>query len=1235
MLNHKRRPLAFLACMGLLAGLAAQAQVNVTTWHNDPARTGANTHEQVLTTANVNVDQFGRLFQITLDGQVYAQPLVLAGVQIAGGTHNVVYVATEHDSVYAIDGDNGTIYRQVSLIPAGGTTVNASSDLVKQCLDINPEIGITGTPVIDAASQTLYVVSKAKVAGRLVQHLHALDIATLAEKFGGPTEIQGTAPGTAPDGDGALVTFNPSAEHQRPGLALDNGHVLISWASHCDNDVYHGWLISYNAQTLAQDGVWNVTPNGAPGGNLIEGGIWMSGAAPAVDAAGNIYLATGNGYQNGTTDFGDSIVKLGLPANGRFTVLDYFTPFDEGGSSTLGDTDLGSGGVLLLPTTTNGSQFLTQAGKAQTLHILDQNNLGKLCTQLNPPCTSSDTQVPQEVTGAGFVLSTPVYLNGHIYWNTGGHPVSSWSFDTNSGVMSTAPVSQSTAAVGNFSATDAASISSNNASNGIYWVMHNTGELFAFDATDLTHVLWRSGQAPGNRDQGGSATKFAPPTIANGKVYVGNSTDPGALVGYGLFGGKATTPTFSPPGGTYATAQTVTISDTTPNPTFFFTTNGTTPTTASTRYTGPVAVGASETLQAIAVANGVDNSDVGSATYTIGSGGGGSPPVQTAQPTFSPPGGIFTAAQSVTIADSTPGATIYFTTDNSTPTSSSTVYTGPINVATTETLKALAIAPGDTASTVATATYTINVGGGGTGPGVNDPNGFPSTANLTLDSNGNGAVTLQGTALLLTDGGNFEAHAIWSSTPVNVQSFTNDFTFQITPASPDASDGFTFTIQNMGLNALGGIGGALGYQGIGKSVAVKFDTFNNDGEGINSIGFYTNGIAPTTPATDLTGQIDLHSGHIMQAHLTYDGTTLALSLTDTQTGVSVQISRAIDIPGTVGGTTAFVGFTGGTGGTVSTQSILNWVYTPTNQTSVTPAALPTFAPAAGTYVGNQLVQIADATSGATIYFTTDGTSPTTSSAVYNGPISVSATATLKALAVSSSGGSSQVASASYVINAAGSGGGTPVVNFDSGFTGNPQLSLLQGAAIVGDALEVTNGGNFENGAAWFPTQVNVAHFTTDFDFQITPAGPQASDGFTFTLQNTGLNATGGIGGALGYGGIQKSVAIKFDTFNNAGEGTNSTGFFTGGADPTVPASDLTASGIDLHNGDVLHAHVTYDGTTLTLVLSDPQTNAQFTLSQALDIPRAVGGATAFVGFTGGTGGTVSTQKILTWTHVAQ
>ena len=1227
MVIQQRWSRTIIASLCLLA-TSTRAQVNVTTWHNDSARTGANTHEQVLTTASVNVNQFGRVFQIPLDGQVYAQPLVMSAVQIAGGTHNVVYVATEHDSVYAIDGDNGTIYAQRSLIPSGGTTVSSASDLIKQCGDIQPEIGITGTPVIDPSTRTLFVVSKAKTGGSIVQHLHALDIATLGENFGSPVQIQASVPGTAPDGNGTFVTFNPSAEHQRPALALDNGHVLISWASHCDNDAYHGWLISYNAQTLAQDGVWNATPNGQPGGNLIEGGIWMSGAAPALDAAGNIFLATGNGYQNGTSDFGDSVVKLGLPANGRFPVLDYFTPFNEGGSSTLGDTDLGSGGVLLLPTASNGAQFLTQAGKAGTIHVLDQSNLGKLCTQLSPPCTTNDPQIPQEVTGAGFVLSTPVYMNGHIYWNTGGHPASSYSFDTGTGAMSAAPVSQSSASLGNFSATDAASISANGSTNGIYWLMHNTGELFAFDATDLTQVLWRSGAA-GGRDGGGSATKFAPPTIANGKVYIGNSTNPGALVAYGLLGGKATTPTFNPPGGTYAATQSVAISDTTPNATFYFTTNGTTPTTASARYTGPLAVSSSETLQAIAVASGVDSSDVGSATYTITSGGGTQP--QTAQPAFSPPAGTYAMAQSVTISDSTAAATIFYTTDGSTPTTSSLIYSAPITVSASETLKAIATASGATTSPVATAVYTISAGGSGS-PVVNDPNGFPSNANLIFNNNDNGTAAVVGTALQLTDGGNFEARAVWNSVPVNIQSFTNDFSFQITPASPSASDGFTFTIQNAGSNALGGIGGALGYQGIAHSVALKFDTFDNEGEGNNSIGFYTNGAAPTNPATDLTGRLDLHSGHIMQAHLTYDGTNLTLTLTDTQTGVSLQLSQALDIPGIVGGSTAYIGFTAGTGGTVSTQRILSWVYTPAASQTPSPAP-PTFAPVAGTYTGSQLVRIADAAAGATIYFTTDGSNPTTASSVYAGPLTVNATETLKAITVGAGGASSPIASAAYIINTGT--GTTPVVDFGDGFSSDGRLALLQGAAVVDATLQVTNGGNFENGAAWYSTAVNVGHFTTDFDLQITPAGPGSSDGMTFTLQNTGLNATGGIGGALGYQGIAKSVAVKFDTFNNAGEGTNSTGFYINGAEPTLPASDLTASGIDLHSGDVLHAHLSYDGVTLTFILSDPQTNAQFSTSQAIDIPGALGGNTGYVGFTGGTGGTVSTQKVIAWTYVAQ
>ena len=359
----------------LVASISARAQVNVTTWHNDLARSGLNPQETILTTANVNVSTFGRLFSVPVDGEVYAQPLILSGVSIGGGTHNVVYIATEHDSVYAIDADSGATYAQVSLIPAGGTTVNTSSDLVPACGDIEPEVGITGTPVIDPSSNTLYVVAKSKVNGSIVQFLHALNAGTLAENAGSPVEIQAAVPGTASDGDGTQVAFNPITENQRPGLVLDNGHVLITWASHCDHTPYHGWLISYNAQTLAQEAAWNATPNGDPNGTLSLAGIWMSGAAPAVDANGNIYLATGNGYENGTTDFGDTVVKLGLPANGTFPVLDYFVPFNENGTNTLGDTDLGSGGVLLLPAASNGAQLLAQAGKAGTLHLLDRKSV--------------------------------------------------------------------------------------------------------------------------------------------------------------------------------------------------------------------------------------------------------------------------------------------------------------------------------------------------------------------------------------------------------------------------------------------------------------------------------------------------------------------------------------------------------------------------------------------------------------------------------------------------------------------------------------------------------------------------------------------------------------------------------------------------------------------------------------------------------------------------------------------
>jgi uncharacterized protein YidB (DUF937 family) len=1203
--------------ISMLASLSVGAQVNVTTWHNDLSRTGANAQETILTTGNVNVTNFGKLFSATVDGQVYSQPLYLSGVSIAGGTHNVLYVATEHDSVYAIDADSGTIYAQVSLISPGGTTVSGVADL--SCGDIEPEVGISGTPVIDPASNTLYAVSKSKVNGTFVQQLHALSTLTLAEKLGSPVQIQASVPGTAKDGDGTTVKFDPRLEAQRPALALENGHVLIGWGAHCDNPPYHGWLMSYNAATLGQEAVFNTTPNAVSSGSTQspQGGIWMAGAAPAVDANGDIYVTSGNGnFGNG--NYSDSVIKLGPPANNTLPLLDYFTPFDQGGP---GDSDVGSAGLILLPTTSSGAQLLVQQGKEGSIYLVDRNNLGKYCANQTPGCTDSDPQIVQELLKATpGVLSSPLYWNGRLFWPSYDF-LYSWSVDPTSGLISILPTSRSAQ---QFARTDGASLSANGGTNGIVWIMHNTGELLAFDATDLTKVLWTSGDAPNGRDRAGSSTKFAPPTIVNGKVYVGTAN---SIVAYGqLAVTAAATPAFSPGSGTYSGAQSVTITDATSGATIYYTANGTTPTTASTKYIGAVTVSASETLRAIAAANGLNNSAVASATYTINSGTGGGP---TAAPTFTPAAGTYTASQSVTITDATAGATIYYTTNGTAPTTASAVYTGPISVGASETLEAIAVAAGQTTSAVATAAYTINTGSPPPPPAVNDPTGFPSAANFAVA----GGATVTGGALQLTDGGNFEARAVWYSAPLNIQSFSTDFEFQITPATTNASDGMTFTIQNMGLNAHGGIGGALGYQGINSSVAVKFDTFSNAGEGVNSTGFYTNGVAPTIPALDLTPSgVNLHSGHIMHAHLTYNGTTLTLAVIDTVTNATFTASQAINIPATVGANTAFVGFTGGTGGTVSTQNILNWIYTPgasTPPTATPVAATPAFAPATGMYTGPQSVTITDATPGSTIYYTANGTTPTTASAVYAGPVSVGASETLQAIAAASGYTASAVATAAYTIN---TGSTPPAVNYPTGFTSPANFSLVGGPTLAASALQLTDGGNFEAHAVWYSTPVNIQRFGTDFTFQITPASAKASDGMTFTIQNMGLNAHGGIGGALGYQGIKSSVAVKFDTFSNAGEGVNSTGFYSNGVAPTIPALDLTPSGVNLHSGHVMHAHLTYDGTTLALTLTDTMTNATFTGSQAVNIPATVGANTAFVGFTAGTGGTVSTQDVLSWTY---
>jgi hypothetical protein len=503
------------------------------THHNDNLRTGQNTSETVLTPANVNPVQFGRLFSYSIDGMAFASPLYVAGVNIAGsGVHNVVYVATENDSVYAFDadGDSPTPLWQVSFLKSGVTTVPCAD--VGECGDIPIQIGITSTPVIDPASKTMYVVAKTKEGSSYVQRLHALDITSGAEKFGGPVVVTASVPGTGVDSSGGKETFNALRENQRPALLLSNGVVYMAFGSHGDNSPWHGWVIGYNANTLQQVMAYNDTPNGSYGG----GGIWQSGGGLATDSSGDIYFATSNGdfdANTGGSDYGTSVVKLGTTGS----VIDYFTPHDQSNQSA-NNLDLGSAGPVLLVDQSSGPypHLLISAGKTGTIYVINRDNMGHFNA-------SNDDQIVQALTGAlpngdaeSGNFNSPVYYNGYIYFAAVSDSVR--AFQLSSGLLSTAPTSVSSAIYPLRGG--ALAVSANGNTNGILWVLQTNGAsannvnaagvLYAFDANNLGNELYDSTEA-GSRDTLDKATKFSVPVVANGKVFI---TSQSQLAVYGL-----------------------------------------------------------------------------------------------------------------------------------------------------------------------------------------------------------------------------------------------------------------------------------------------------------------------------------------------------------------------------------------------------------------------------------------------------------------------------------------------------------------------------------------------------------------------------------------------------------------------------------------------------------------------------------------------------------------------------
>jgi Immunoglobulin domain/PQQ enzyme repeat len=497
---------------------AGPAGTDVLTYKNDLSRSGQNLSETTLTPANVTSSSFGLLRNLAVDGKVDAQPLYVSQLSVAGSAHNVVFAATEHDSVYAFDADTGSTLWHVSLLATGETLSDAHG-----CDQVIPEIGVTSTPVIDrsaGAHGILYVVAMSKDASSTYhQRLHALDLATGAELLNGPVEITATYPTAA----GGSTAFSPGQYEERAALLLANGTLYTSWTSHCDFAPYYGWIIAYSSSALARTAVLNVAANG--GG--VGPSIWMSGGGPAADAAGNIYLLTANGAFETTLDangfpsgrdFGNTFLKLSA-AGGSLSVADYFTMYNEVAESSA-DQDLGSGGEMLLPDLTDAGNTVRHlvigAGKDGNIYLVNRDAMGKFNA-------TGNSQIWQQVSGAlpSGIFSTPAYFNGTVYYGDVGATLK--AFSISNAKLVAAPQSQSATQFA-FPGT-APSVSANGAANAIVWAHENTNPavLHAYDAANLTHELYNSNQAAANRDHFGAGNKFITPTVADGKVFVGTT----------------------------------------------------------------------------------------------------------------------------------------------------------------------------------------------------------------------------------------------------------------------------------------------------------------------------------------------------------------------------------------------------------------------------------------------------------------------------------------------------------------------------------------------------------------------------------------------------------------------------------------------------------------------------------------------------------------------------------------
>ena len=730
----------------------------------------------------------------------------------------------------------------------------------------------------------------------------------------------------------------------------------------------------------------------------------------------------------------------------------------------------------------------------------------------------------------------------------------------------------------------------------------------------------------------------------------------------------AATPTFSPSAGTYSTAQTVTIGDSTPSATIYYTTDGTTPTSSSPIYTSQVTVSTTGILEAVAIASGYSISTVGTAAYTIGT-----------QPLIIPAAGLIgTVAGNGTqgyIGDSGQATNAELNSPHGMAVDSA----GNIYIvdSSNNVIRKVSASTGiiSTVSGNGTQGYSGD-GGSAISAALNGPVGVAvdTTGNLYIADLGNNVIreVSASTGIITTvvgasgnywggysgDGGPATDADLSDPAGVSVDSAGNIYiadTFNNVIRKVSASTGIITTVAGNGIGGYSGDGEAATSAELSLPMDVQVDSVGNiyiadyDNQVIRQVSAST-GVITTVAGNGTSGYSG--DGGIATSATLVGPVNLAVDaagniyLSDSGNNAIRKVTNSTGIITTVAGNGG-QGYSGD--GALATAAQLNSpagvvaapagnfystnnLYFVDSGNNVVRAVggyrvnAPTFSPIPATYAVAQTVTISDTITGATIYYTTDGTTPTTSSPAYSGPITVNSTETLNAIAVTSTGLISAVGTAPYSISQV-----TPVVNFASGFT-STNLNLVNDASIVDGVLQLTDGNASEERTAWFGTPVSAQAFTSDFDYQASSA---LADGLTFALQNdpSGLGALGDGGEGLGYGGIESSVAIKFDLYNNVGEGANSTGLYVNGASPTLPSLDMTASGVILRSGDLMHVHVTYDGATLTWTITDTVTDASFSASAPINIPAIVGGNTAYAGFTGSTGAFASIQSIANWTYI--